>query len=69
MILGPYIIEEIYEQMKSIPFIGIATDGSNHKDTKIFPVMFQFFDFNAGGLQHKLVEVDLLRNERAVTIY
>ena len=41
----------------------MATDSSNHKAIKLFPIVIQYFDWKKGGLQSKLVEVKNTLNE------
>ena len=36
---------------------GVATDASNHSAVKVFPVVIQYFDWKAGGVQSELTEV------------
>jgi hypothetical protein len=67
-ILGPHSISEVVKILTTVPYIGVSTDGSNHKDQKIFPIKIQYFNENTTGLEHKLIEVKSLPDEKAITI-
>lgn len=69
-VLAPFSIQSILEDLEeqSIMYLGVATDGSNHKSTKLFPVLIQYFDFKNGGLQSKLIQMKSVANETAQTI-
>ena len=45
-----------------------STDGSNHNELKIFPIIIQYFDWRKGGLQSKLIEFTNKANETADAI-
>ena len=49
-------------------YFGVATDGSNHNELKLFPIIIQYFDWRKGGLQSKLIEFTNKANETADTI-
>lgn len=67
-ILAPLSLRETFETLNSIHFIGVATDASNHKAQKIFPILIQFFDSSADGITTKLLEIKSLPNEKAFSI-
>lgn len=67
-ILGPFTYIEAIKDIQNVPFIGALTDGSNHKDIKLFPVLIQYFNQEHNGVEHKLVELSSLPDERAATI-
>ena len=70
IVIAPFLIKSILNDIESgeIMYLGVATDGSNHKSTKLFPIVIQYFDWQKGGLQSKLIEVKSTTNECAVTI-
>ena len=49
-------------------YLGVATDSSNHKLTKLFPIVIQFFDWKNGDLQSKLLKVKKSKNEKSLII-
>ena len=49
-------------------YLGVSTDGSNHKSTKLFPIVIQYFDWKNGGMQYKLLDVKSLKDETSLTI-
>jgi len=51
-----------------IAYCAIATDGSNHDELKVFPVLVQYFDWKNGGIQSKMIEFTNKLNETADTI-
>ena len=61
-----YVLNTIQEH--GIMYIGVATDSSSHKSTKLFPIMIQYFDWKNGGLQSKLLEVKHTTNKTSLTI-
>ena len=52
----------------NIMYHRVATDSSNHKSTKLFPIAIQFFDWKDGGLQSKLLKVKTSKNEKSLNI-
>ena len=54
--MAPYTVENVVAVLKehNIRYIGVASDGSNHKSIKLFPIVIQYFDWEKGGLQSKL---------------
>lgn len=67
-VICPYIQDNVKKAVDDVKFVGICTDGSNHKDIKIFPVVLQYFD-RKNGIQQKIVDLQSVPNERAVTIH
>ena len=51
-----------------IVYFGVVTDGSNHNELKLFPMIIEYFDWSKGGLQSKLIEFTNKANETADTI-
>jgi hypothetical protein len=66
-VLDPHAVQEV-RSLQDIPFCGVSTDASNHGAVKIFPILIQYFDYENGGLQIKLLEVKSKPNETAHTI-
>lgn len=66
-IFSPYSIELIKQEVTDVPFIGVGTDGSNHKNLKIFPITIQYLDKNE-GLKVRLLHANNLPNEKAETV-
>jgi hypothetical protein len=54
-VLAPHAV---IKSLQSIPFCGVSTDASNHGAVKIFPILIQYLDYEHGGLQIKLLEVE-----------
>lgn len=54
-------------QNENIPYIGVCTDGNNHGNLKIFPVLIQYFD-RKYGIQLRLIELKSLNDEKLETI-
>ena len=50
------------------PYLGVSSDGSNHKYTKLFPVVIQYFDWKNGDMQCKLLDVRSPKNETPLII-
>jgi hypothetical protein len=67
-VLAPHAVQEVIKSLQDIPFCGVSTDASNHGAVKIFPILIQYFDYENGGLQIKLLEVESKPNETAHTI-
>ena len=67
-VLAPYCVENVLSELKEHNIECVATDGSNHKAIKLFPVLIQYFNWKEGGLQSKLIEVQNTRNETSDTI-
>ena len=65
-----YSIDAVLKSFEEndIAYFGVATDGSNHNELKLFPVLVQYFDWRKGGLQSKLIEFTNKANETADTI-
>ena len=55
-------------EQNDIAYFGIATDGSNHNELKLFFIIIQYFDWRKGGLQSKLIQFTNKANETADTI-
>ena len=54
-ILAQYSIDVVLKSFEENDnaYFGVATDGSNHNEMKLFPATIQFFDWRKGGLQSK----------------
>lgn len=56
------------ECLKCIPFISIATDASNHGNTKMFPILIQHYDYLNGGFNVELIDPKNTKNEISDTV-
>jgi hypothetical protein len=66
-VLSSFCFDEVINELNDIPFISVATDASNHKSIKLFPLLVQYFTAH-DGITTKLLKVETLSNERAETI-
>ena len=66
-VLAQYSLDAVLKSFKEndIAYSGVATDGSNHNELKLFPIIIQYFDWRKGGLQSKLIEFTNKANETA----
>jgi hypothetical protein len=64
-VLAAHAVQEVIKSLQGIPFCGVSMDASNHGAVKIFPILIQYFDYENGGLQIKLLEVESKPNETA----
>ena len=55
-VLAQYSIDAVLKSFEEndIAYFGVATDGSNHNELKLFPIIIEYFDWRKGGLQSKL---------------
>ncbi|XP_042311019.1 uncharacterized protein LOC121924036 [Sceloporus undulatus] len=67
-ILGPHSVDVTIQCLKEISCFGITTDGSNHLSLKMFPILIQFFDYKAGGIQSRVIELKTIPNETSDAI-
>lgn len=67
-VIGPHAVNVVVESIGSITCFGVATDGSNHGATKLFPILVQYFDYKKGGIQTKVIELKNVPNETSETI-
>ncbi|KAL4101263.1 hypothetical protein QTP88_021283 [Uroleucon formosanum] len=67
-VLAPHSLKVMIECLKCIPFISIATDASNHGNTKMFPVLIQYYDYLNGGINIKLIDLKNTKNETSDTV-
>lgn len=56
-VLGPHSVQAALQNLEGVSCSGVCTDGSNHGNLKIFPVVIQYFDYRRGGLQAKFLEL------------
>lgn len=66
-VLAPHSLECVLKSVENSPFLGIATDASNHGSVKLFPVMIQYFDWKIGVVS-KIIDLCSCENETAKTI-
>ena len=57
--LAQYSIDAVLKSFEEneIAYFGVATDGSNHNELKLFRRIIQYFDCRKGGLQSKLISL------------
>jgi hypothetical protein len=67
-VLAPHAVQEVLKSLQGILFCEVSMDASKHGAVKIFPILIQYFDYENGGLQIKLLEVESKPNETAHTI-
>ena len=69
-ILAPASVQCVLNDIEKheIMYLGVSTDGSNHKSTKLFPVAIQYFDWKNRGMQSKLLDVRSFKDETSLTI-
>ena len=69
-VLVQYSIDAVLKSFEEndIAYFDVATNGSNHNELKLFPIITQYFDWRKGGLQSKLIEFSNKANETADTI-
>lgn len=53
-IIAPYANEELAIDLRSVPFVSISTDASNHHAIKILPILVQYF-LPETGIQVKML--------------
>lgn len=67
-VLAPLSVEMVMEELKTVDFISISTDASNHGDKKLFPVLIQYYSKEL-GIVVKLIKINALKNETSETVY
>ena len=60
------VLNDIQEH--EIMNLGVSTDGNNHKCTKLFRIVIQYFDWKNGGMWCKLLDVRSPKNKTSLTI-
>ena len=62
-----YSIDAVLKSFEEndIAYFGVATDGSNHNELKLFSITTQYLDWREGGLQSKLIEFTNKANKTA----
>jgi hypothetical protein len=66
-ILAPRTISSCVADLQKTPFYGIATDASNNKAEKKFPMVIQYFS-KTEGIISNLILVDSLKGETSETV-
>ena len=69
-VLAQYSIDTVLKNFEEsdIAYFGVGTDGSNHTELKLFPIIIKYFDWRKGGLHSKLIEFTNKANETVDTI-
>ena len=68
-VLAPHSMDVTVNNLQDISFFGVATDASNHGATKLFPVVIQYFDYQNGGIQSKIIDLQAAKNETSETVF
>ena len=66
-ILAPLSINWLKEDLEETKFITVMVDSSNHKTTKMVPIMIRFFNSKKGSLT-RLLKVLSLKNETSAVL-
>uniref|UniRef100_H2ZTH8 BED-type domain-containing protein n=1 Tax=Latimeria chalumnae TaxID=7897 RepID=H2ZTH8_LATCH len=66
-VLAPMAEEELESDLSKATYISVAIDSSNHKHTKLVPVVVRYFNPDK-GVQTKLLELNELPGETADTL-
>ena len=55
-VLAQYSIDTVLKSFEEndIAYFGVATNGSNHNEPKLFPVIIQYFNWRKGGFSVKI---------------
>lgn len=67
-VFSPHSIDVTLKEISGTPFISVSTDGSNHGNIKLFPIVVQYFDLSKGGIQVRILDLYEVTNEKACTI-
>ncbi|BFZ10928.1 hypothetical protein BsWGS_13967 [Bradybaena similaris] len=67
-VIGPHTVDQLVKSLGGISHFGLSTDASNHGSQKIFPIVNQYFDWKAGGIQTKIFDLDKTPNETSEAI-
>ena len=69
-VLAQYSIDAVLKSFEEndIAYFGVATNGNNHNELKLFPIIIQYFAWRKRGLQSKLIEFTNKANEIVDTI-
>ncbi|XP_042325766.1 SCAN domain-containing protein 3-like [Sceloporus undulatus] len=67
-ILGPHSVDVTIQSLKEISCFGVSIDDSNHLSLKVFPILIQFFDYKAGGIQSRVIELEAIPSETSDTV-
>lgn len=67
-VLAPLSTTEFMNNFENIAFVSVSTDASNHGNIKLFPIIIQYFDYQANGITSKLLEIETATNETSDTI-
>jgi len=67
-VIAPFIDNCMLDAISKTNFVSIITDTSNHKSTKILPVVIRYFDTLKGVLNWK-VNISSIYNDKSSKIY
>lgn len=66
-VFAPFAIEEFIKDLKSVNYISVCYDASNHGDIKIVPIMARYF-CSSTGVSTKILEVQDVPRETATVL-
>lgn len=66
-ILALHTVDIFKSDLEKTIFFSLATDASDHKSEKIFPIIIQYFT-KLDGIKSQLVKMSSLKNETSETI-
>ena len=61
-VIFPYITKQLNEDLKATNFVSILSDASNHKATKLYPILVQYFNIKS-GINTKLLNLSAVTGE------
>jgi hypothetical protein len=64
-VLAPHSVRTILEELDQKPF-SISIDSSNHKTTKLFPLVIRYFGIQ--GIQVKVLDLEALGGETSAEV-
>jgi hypothetical protein len=67
-VLYPYFRNQLIQKLQTVCWFSVATDASNHKVLKIFPVAVQYFDASENRIVRRVLKIENLPNEESETI-
>jgi uncharacterized membrane protein len=62
VVLAPFAMQQILEELETVKYISVMVDTSNHKGLKLVPVLVRYF-VPRKGVQTKVIEFHNLKGE------
>lgn len=56
-VISPFAISEVKKDLENVNYVSVYTDSSNHKSTKLFPLLVRYFIYNK-GVQVKVLDFE-----------